>query len=60
MLGQRRRRWTNINPALGQRLVFAGYLTNLMLNEMLFGAYVKLILPIVVEGDLVLTQHSFN
>ena len=24
MLGQRRRRWTNIEPALGQCLVFAG------------------------------------
>ena len=24
MLGQRRRQWTNIEPALGQRLVFAG------------------------------------
>ena len=24
MLGQRRRRWTNIGPALGQSLVFAG------------------------------------
>ena len=24
MLAQRRRRWTNIKPALGQRLVFAG------------------------------------
>ena len=23
MLGQRRRRWTNIKPTLGQRLVFA-------------------------------------
>ena len=26
MLGQRRRRWGDINPTLGQRLVFAGYL----------------------------------
>ena len=25
MLGQRRRRWANINPALGQRLVLAGF-----------------------------------
>ena len=25
MLGQRRRRWANINPALFQRLVFAGH-----------------------------------
>ena len=24
MLGKRRRRWANINPALVQRLVFAG------------------------------------
>ena len=24
MMGQRRRRWANINPALGKRLVFAG------------------------------------
>ena len=24
MLGQRRRRWANINPAIGQRVVFAG------------------------------------
>ena len=24
MLGQRRRRWTNIEPTLGERLVFAG------------------------------------
>ena len=23
MVGQRRRRWANINPALGQRLMFA-------------------------------------
>ena len=27
MLGQRRRRWANISPTLGQRLVFAGQLT---------------------------------
>ena len=26
MLAQRRRRWTNISPALGQRFVFAGWL----------------------------------
>ena len=25
MLAQRRRRWANISPALGQRVVFAGY-----------------------------------
>ena len=25
MLGQRRRRWASISPALGRRLVFAGY-----------------------------------
>ena len=25
MLGQRRRRWPTIKPALGQHLVFAGY-----------------------------------
>ena len=24
MLGHRQRRWPNINPALGERLVFAG------------------------------------
>ena len=28
MLGQRRRRWTNIDPALGQCLVFAGVATD--------------------------------
>ena len=27
MLGQRRRRWPNIKPALGERLVFAGTCT---------------------------------
>ena len=27
MLGQRRRRWANVKPALFQRLVFAGYLS---------------------------------
>ena len=25
MLGQRRRLWANIKPALGERLLFAGY-----------------------------------
>ena len=28
MLGQRRRRWANINPALGERLVFAEVCTH--------------------------------
>ena len=27
MLGQRRRRWSNINPVMGQILVFAGSVT---------------------------------
>ena len=30
MLGQRRRRWTNINPALGQTVVFPANTSNIV------------------------------
>ena len=39
MFGQRRRRWPNINPALGQCLVHAGYLVltiNLFVSRILW------------------------
>ena len=38
MLVQRRRRWTNIKPTLGQRLLFSGYL--LVWGSLLWGASV--------------------
>ena len=36
MLGQRRRRWTNIKPTLGKLIVFAGMFTHLLFTDYVF------------------------
>ena len=44
MLGQRRRRWPNIDPALGDRFVFAGICT--WSNLVILGALLRLVFNI--------------
>ena len=36
MLAQRRRRWANISPALGKRLVFVGHVLYTVLSEVVW------------------------
>ena len=61
MLGQSRRRWAKINPALFQGIVFTGLLAarvfpqTLDIDPMLFQCW-----PVVCEVSTTLSQHRVN
>ena len=58
MLAQRRRRWDNIRPALGQRLVFAGLTSRDRIIEVILMCYRFHLFKIINGGGIITALNT--